>query len=518
MHKMHFVIAMMRHETNTFSPIATPLSAFCRGTGCDGPAYGEAAVRASANTNCAAAAYMDVVAREGHSFTMPLLASAVPSGIVTADAFEAMARTILEAVRAGCDAVLLDLHGAMVAEGYPDAEGELLRRIRAEAPGIPVAVALDFHANFSADLVANATVIAGYCTYPHTDVYETGARAARTLLQALRGEVRPVLLCRRLPMLTHMLRQTPREQPMKDIMDRAMAAEAAGEVLNASVFGGFPLADIPHVGLSVVVAADAARLDSARSLLDELCAMAWARRQDFVFDIEPMADSIARAAQIADGPVILVDHGDNCGAGGTTDEMSVLAEVLRQGLQGVVAGPFCDPAAVARLIEAGIGARVTLPVGGKTDMPALGLKGQPLTLSGRVHRITDGSYTVTGPMFTGMRLSLGRTAVLDVGGVLIMVCEKPQEPFDTGVFTHAGIDLTSTKYILIKSRQHFRAGFEPIARHIVLVAGPGVCSSDYGLFPFRQLPRPIYPLEPDTSPAAAQDLGVAPGPAAHAVA
>lgn len=499
---MRFVIALMRHETNTFSPIATPLSAFNRGS-TDGPLYGDDAVRACQGTNSAAAAFIDIARRQGDEFVMPLMANAVPSGMVTAQAFEAMAATIVEAVRAGCDAVMLDLHGAMVAEGFADAEGELLKRIRAAAPGVPIAVSLDFHANFSAALVDNATVIAGYCTYPHVDVYETGARAARTLMAALRGEASPVLLWRTLPMLTHMLRQTPRAQPMKDIMDRAMAAERDGEVLNASVFGGFPLADIAHTGLAVVIVADAARAEAARRLLDELCGMAWERRADFVFPIEPMEASIARARALTQGPVVLVDHGDNCGAGGPTDEMTVLGEVLRQGLEGVVAGPFWDPGAVAELIAAGVGQSVTLDVGGKTDMPALGIKGRPLRLSGRVQCITDGNYQVTGPMFTGMKLSLGRTVVLDVAGTLVVICEKPQEPFDTGVFTHAGIDLSRRKYILIKSRQHFRAGFEPIASEIVLVAGPGVCSSDYSQFPFRNLRRPIYPLEAHTALEAA---------------
>ncbi|WP_454754323.1 M81 family metallopeptidase [Cupriavidus necator] len=496
---MRFVIALMRHETNTFSPIATPLRAFNRGSSTDGPLYGDDAVRACQGTNSAAAAFIDIAQRQGDESVMPLMANAVPSGIVTAEAFESMAGTIVEAVRAGCDAVMLDLHGAMVAEGFPDAEGELLARIRAVAPQVPIAVALDFHANFSNALVGNATVIAGYCTYPHVDVYETGARAARTLMAALRGEAKPVLLWRTLPMLTHMLRQTPRAQPMKDIMDRAMAAERDGEVLNASVFGGFPLADIPHTGLAVVIVADGDRMDTGQRLLDELCGMAWERRADFVFPFEPMQTSVARARELAHWPVVLVDHGDNCGAGGPTDEMTVLREVLRQGLDGVVAGPFWDPAAVAELVAAGVGQTVTLDVGGKTDMPALGLKGTPLRLTGCVKCITDGNYQVTGPMFTGMKLSLGRTVVLDVGGTLVVVCEKPQEPFDSGVFTHAGIDLSRRKYILIKSRQHFRAGFEPIAKEIVLVAGPGVCSSDYSQFPFRNLRRPIYPLEPHTT-------------------
>ena len=149
------------------------------------------------------------------------------------------------------------------------------------------------------------------------------------------------------------------------------------------------------------------------------------------------------------------------------------------------------------MAEAGIGAEVTLDLGGKTDMPALKLTGRPLRVSGRVRALTDGRFTITGPMATGTRVSMGRTAVLETPGIDIVVSERRFEPFDTGCFTHCGIDPARKRYVLIKSRQHFRAGFAPIARHVVLIAGPGVCSSDYDLFPFENLRRPIYPLDPD---------------------
>lgn len=496
---MKFAVALIRHETNTFSPVPTPLENFCRGTSVGGPAYGAMARQACEGTNSAAAAYLDLAAQVGAEVDFAVCANAVPSGIVAREAFESLCETVVETVRRGCDAVLLDLHGAMVVEGYADAEGELLRRLREVLPdNVPIGVALDFHANFSRALIEHASVIAGYCTYPHTDIYETGARVGRSIMRMLQTQAEPVILWRRLPMLTHMLRQTPRQQPMKDIMDCAMAAEGRGDVLNASVFGGFPLSDIPHAGLSVVIVAERRDAARAKALLDELAGMAWARRDDFIYRSEPVADSVARAKALEEGPVLLIDHGDNCGAGGVTDVMAVLEEVLRQGLDDVVAGPFCDPAAVVQLYRAGVGSTVTIDVGGKTDMPALNLKGQPLRLSGVVEALTDGNYVVTGPMYTGTRLTLGRTAVLRVGSSRIFVSERPQEPYDVGVFTHAGVDPARCKYVLLKSRQHFRAGFEPFARHIVLVGGPGVCSSDYALFPFRHLSRPIYPLDADT--------------------
>lgn len=498
---MKFLIALIRHETNTFSPIPTVLGDFRRGTG-EGPAYGDAARLACEGTKNAATAYLDMARAMGAEVNFAVYANAVPSGVVAREAFEHLCDTVVQSASQGCDAILLDLHGAMVAEGYPDAEGELLRRLRACTPaGLPIGVALDFHANFSSTLIRNATVIAGYCTYPHVDIYETGARVAQSIRAQLEGKSRPVLLWQRLPMLTHMLRQTPSMQPMKDIMDRAMQAERDGEVCNASVFGGFPLSDIPYAGLSVVIAAEQGKLAEGARLLDELCDLAWSRRADFVFPSEPVAQSIAHAKSLREGPVLLIDHGDNCGAGGVTDIMDVLEEVLKQGLEDVVAGPFWDPATVATLFQRGVGAEVTVDVGGKTDMPALGLKGRPLRLTGVVERLTDGEYTVTGPMFTGVRLSLGRTAVLRVGTVQVFISERPQEPYDTGVFTHAGVDPAQCKYVLLKSRQHFRAGFGPFAKHVVLVSGPGVCSSDYALFPFQHLSRPMYPLDADATPA-----------------
>ena len=496
---MRIVMGVMRHETNTFSPLPTPLESFNRGSGDGGPMEGQTAIATLSGTNSPIAAYLDIARAEGAEIDLAVAGNANPSGKVTDEAFEYMAGKICNAVRRGCDAIMLDLHGAMVSESFDDAEGELLRRVREISPDTPLAVALDFHANFSPALLDNATVLTGYRTYPHVDMYETGARAGRTLMRALRGEVSPVISWRSLPMLTHMIRQTPSRQPMKDIMDRAIAAETEGRVLNASGFGGFPLADIPHVGLTAVVVGDGDPA-AAQALRDELLAMAWERRRDFVYEFETLAESVARAKAIAAGPVVLADHGDNCGAGGQTDVMDVLAELMRQGLEDVVAGPFWDPAVVAQMFDAGEGAELSLELGGKTDMPALSLKGRPLSVRGRVVKLTDGRFTVTGPMMTGMKISLGRTAVLDTGKVLIFVSENRYEPFDTGCFTHAGVDPAKKKYVLIKSRQHFRAGFEPLAKEIILVAGPGVCSSDYSLFPFRRMRRPIYPLDDMATP------------------
>src|SRR5882672_5003784 len=468
MARLKLVLAMMMHETNTFSPVPTPLASFR-------PLQGEAAIAEFKETNTQLGGFLGVAQKAGAEIVLPVAGGSHPSGYVERAAYEDMAEAIVGAVRGGCDAVFLALHGAMVAEHVDDGEGELLRRIRAVAPRVPIAVGLDFHSQMTAAMVDHATVIAGYCTYPHVDMGDTGQRAGRTMLRALRGEIEPVMVWGSLPMMTSTLVHAPSRQPMKDVMDMAMAAEASGAVLNVSVFGGFPHSDIPHISLSAVIV--------------------WDRRADYLYNGAPLAGQVAHARTLGDGPIVLVDHGDNTASGGTQDVMSVIEEVMRQGLTDVAAGPICDPAGVRRLVEAGTAAGVTLPLGGRIDMPQINLPGKPLNVTGQVTRITDGEFTVTGPMATGTRVRMGKTAVLDTGAMQIVVSEGRSEPFDTGVFTHCGIDPRRKKYVLIKSRQHFRAGFEPIARHIVLCDGDGVTSSDLRLFTYRNRRRPLYPFE-----------------------
>jgi microcystin degradation protein MlrC len=283
---------------------------------------------------------------------------------------------------------------------------------------------------------------------------------------------------------------------MKRLMAMAAAAEDAGAVLNASVFGGFPQADIPHLALSSVVVCDG-RTSEGELLLARILDAAWEARAGFLFHPEPLAEQIARARTLDGGPIVLADHGDNTASGGTQDVMSVIEEAIRQDLDDVCAGPICDPASVAQMIAAGVGAEVELDLGGKVEMPAMGLPARPLRISGRVRAITDGEFTVTGPMATGSVIRMGRTAVLDTGRMQIVVSEQRCEPYDLGVFTHCGIDPTRKRYVLIKSRQHFRAGFEPIARHIVMCDGDGCTASDLALFDYKAIRRPLYPFDPD---------------------
>jgi microcystin degradation protein MlrC len=494
---MKLVIAQMKHETNTYSPVPTPLDRFARGSGL--PPEGAAAVAAYRGTGSAIAAFIELAEAAGASYTVPIAASAWPSGPVHDAAFEHIAGRIVEAVAAGCDGVLLDLHGAMVTQSHEDGEGELLRRIRAVAPQVPIGVALDMHTNLYDAMGANASAIAGYQTYPHIDMHETGQRAGRALIAQLQGRAKPTMAWGRQPMLPHVMRQGSDDSPNRELQTRCREMEAQG-ALCASVFVGFPNADIEYAGLSAVVVTDNdAAL--AQRWCDELLERAWSARSKFVYRIEPLTESMARALALAAerpagaGPVVLLDHSDNCASGGTMDTMTVLGAMLDAKLNQAAAFAIFDPAAVLQMITAGVGATVTLPLGGKLDMPAIGLKGQPRTVSGCVKLICDGRYRNLGPMARGEVNAMGPTVVLDTGGIDIVVISNHVEPHDLAAFTAVGIDPTQKKFLMLKSRIHWRAGLKPLAHAVVECAGTGVCTSDYGVLNLRHVRRPIYPLD-----------------------
>ena len=495
---MKVIVAQMQHETNTFSPVPTPWDAF----GNNGPFLGRAAYEAMKGTRLPVAAYIDLAERAGEQLVTPIAAWANPSGPVDGAAYDRICGLICDAVAQGCDAVFLDLHGAMVvADRTDDGEGTLLEKIRAIAPRVPVAVSLDLHANLTERMVRNCDVIAGYKTYPHVDQYEAGQLAGGILLRALKGEVKPVMAWGNRPLLAQTLCENTGERPMKDFVDAARAAEKQG-LLAATAFGGFQQADIHDAGISVVTVADGDRA-KAQQTCEAILDVAWRQKEDFVYRGEPLEQAIARAKRMAEesgGPILLLDHADNCASGATQDTMYVLEEALRQGLTGIAVGPVRDPEAVERMIRAGVGARLTLKVGGKMDMPAIGERGRPLELTGVVRAITDGEYTITGPQFQGMRCYMGRTAVLDTGAAEVVVIERNQEPWDRGVFASVGIDPTARRFLLLKSRMYFRPVFLPIAKGMVFCDSIGVGSSDWKRFEYRKLRRPIYPL--DEIPAA----------------
>jgi microcystin degradation protein MlrC len=495
---MKILAARLNHETNTFSPLATPLAAF----GPDGPTFGRAAFEAARGTRTGLGAFIDLAAARGAAIEVAVNATANPSGIVAAAAYAQLADSIVEAVRGGCDAVLLDLHGAMVAAGVDDGEGELLRRIRAVDREAPIAVALDLHGNITPAMVDAADVIVGFKTYPHVDMYETGGHAARLLFAWIDGGPRPYTAWAQPPLLSHTLRSATAEGAMQRAVERAKRMEADG-LLAATVFAGFSLADFRDAGMSLVTVGRSR--EEAQAAADALARQVWAERDDFVYRSEPLAQSVARAmAMRTPGrPVLLLDHGDNVMAGGTCDTTTLLEECLRRGMTGIGVGPLADGVTVAQAFNAGVGGRLRVALGNKVPLGLPAPQAAPFACDVTVRALGDGRFRITGPIYTGETWTMGRTAVLAHASFTVVVCERPMEPLDLAVFTCVGVDPRSFDFVLLKSRMYCRPTFVPIAAGLVECDSRGVCSSDYELFRFRRLRRPIYPLDRDARWAAA---------------
>jgi microcystin degradation protein MlrC len=496
---MRFLIAQLSHETNTFSPVPTPLARFSR----DGkaPLTGEAAIAHYRGTGTCMGGFLEIAAGVGAEIVVPIAASAPPSGPVARDAYEHCASAITDAVaKGGFDGLMLDLHGAMVAEPAEDGEGELLRRIRAIDKTTPIALALDMHANIYDDIVRLSTLIAGYHLYPHTDMAETARRAGSLLVRSIRGEVRPTMAWANVPMLPHVMAEGTHQAPNKQLQELAAEWERSGAALSASLFVGFSHADIREAGLSAVVVTDGDEA-GARRMVDELLRRAWEARRDFVFRVEPLRESLARAKAMPaeKEPIFLLDHYDNCASGGTMDTTRVLGEIMREGLEDVAFFGIYDPAAVEVAIAAGVGARIKLEIGGKLEMPALRMPNPPLAVEGIVKTISIGSFTSRSASNRGMRVILGPTVVLDTGKIEIVLLSKHVEPNSADVLRVLGIDPQRKRYVAIKSRVHWRADLGKLAGAVVECAGLGVCTSDYGEITFKNVRRPIYPLDPDTT-------------------
>ncbi|KAF3998571.1 M81 family metallopeptidase [Glaciimonas immobilis] len=494
---LKIVIARLNHETNTFSPIATPLDAFV-------PQWDEAAYQDQKGARTAMGAFLDIADGLGATIVTPIAAMANPSAAVAADAYTLMNDAILRAIAAGCDAIMLDLHGAMVAENAEDGEGSLLQKIRAIAPDTPLCVALDLHGNVTQKIIDNADIIVSFKTYPHVDMYEAGEHAGRLLVDLLRQKSRPVIGWRQLPLLSASLTSNTSASAMQRGVQAAIAAEAEPGVLAVSIFAGFPLSDFKDAGMSVVVVADNDPV-LADLVAEKIARSIWKERDGFVYDSKPLRLSLARAKGLAAGPgvgpVLLLDHSDNVMSGGTCNTMDVLQGAIAEGLEDIGVGPISDPQAVAELIAAGVGAIVTVPLGNNVALTKQGITKTPLTLTGKVLAITDGQVHVTGPIYTGSTIAMGRSVLFDIGVAQIVVTEERVEPYDLGVFTSLGLDPTAKTFLLLKSRMYCRPVFGPISRGLEECDSDtgGPTSSNFDLFPIKNVRRPIYPLDIDTT-------------------
>jgi microcystin degradation protein MlrC len=363
-------------------------------------------------------------------------------------------------------------------------------------------VTLDLHGNVTDELVAEADALVAYETYPHVDTGDTGRRGMRLLLRAIRGEVAPTMHVERPPLSPVTPLQNTREGPMAEVMARARELEARDGVLKVNVFPGFSRSDVPSMGFSIPVVADG-DVDAARTAARDLAREVWAMRERFVGDFPDPGEAVAEAADLVadgradDGPVVLADVGDNPGGGGTADTTFVLRELLDRGVRNAGLAIVRDPESVARCVDAGVGERVTLDLGAKTGT-GFDLGGPIADLDGYVKTITDGEFENTGPMSTGTENHLGRTVLLRCGaedGVSVVVTENRLQPRDAEIWRHAGVQPERLDVLVVKSTNHYRADYEPMASHVIPINSPGLAAMDPRQFDHRNVTRPRYPLD-----------------------
>jgi microcystin degradation protein MlrC len=484
-------VAMVSHETNTFSSIATDRRQFeARDL-----RYGGEIVEAYRGTGTCLGGMIDVATQRGFTLLPSVAAAASPAGRVSKTFYEEVKRRLLEdlGAAAALDGILLDLHGAMVPEGLEDGEGDLLAAVRkVVGPDVPVVVTLDLHANVTATMARHATLLHGYKTYPHIDMAERGQEAATRLADILEGRLSPTVALRQPALLPPIAGQLTARGPMRRLYDLASEMEQRAGVVSISIFAGFPLADIRDAGLSVYVATHAAP-SLAEECADLLAATAWEQRREFIHRAPPVPEAVARALTLSaqGGPIVLADIADNPGGGAAGDTTEILRELLRVGARGTTLACLWDPQAVQTCLGAGVGSTITLSVGGKIDPR----HGAPLTVTGRVRTLSDGRFVHKGPMLRGLEGRLGPTAVLDVDGVKIILISHRWQTLDPEMIRFVGIDPAGERLLVVKSTIHYRAAFEPLARAIIEVDAPGLSSSNLGRFDFTRVRRPIFPLD-----------------------
>ena len=490
---MRFFLAMMSHETNTFSTIRTDRAQFeARDL-----RYGGEIIETYRGTGTCLGGMIEGAERRGAGLLPSVAAAASPAGLVTRDIYQHVkGRMLTDLAAAGrLDGVLLDLHGAMVPEGMDDGEGDIIAAVRAAVgPGVPIAVTLDFHSNLTRAMVEGADLLHGYKTYPHVDMADRGVEAAERLADVIAGRLRPTSAFRKPPLLPPLGNQGTARGPMRRLYDLADRMEKEPGVISISLFAGFPYADIPDAGLGVYVATDN-DTERAEALAESLARAAWDMRAEFVHTALPVPDAVAKALAATGGPIVLADMADNTGGGAAGDGTEILRELIRVRARSAVVACLWDPAAVKACAAAGVGQRITLDVGGKVD----DRHGAPLTVTGVVRTLSDGRFVHKGPMMRGLPGRLGQTAVLEVDGVRVILISHRWQTLDPEMIRFVGIDPLAEKILVVKSTIHYRAAFEPIAREIVEVDAPGLSSSNLARFQYKRVRRPIFPLDPETT-------------------
>jgi microcystin degradation protein MlrC len=486
---MRIALAEFKQETNTFVPFTTTLQTFEEQYLHRGAemltAFGQARLEIPGA--------LDAI-REAGAEPVPLLATmAMASGTVERKSFDILMGEIEDRLKAAgpVDGIFLSLHGAMIVEDEPDAESEIVRRVHAcLEPGTPITVSLDLHGHITAAMLQPDVAYIGYREFPHIDMYETGYRCAKLLIDWVNGKVKPVMALSKRHMVFSPDSARTTAPPLADIVAEGRAMEARGEVLHVSLFPVQPWIDTPDLGFAALVCGESE--EAAQAAADKLAKMAWDRRAEFEPDVTPLEETI-RIGLTSPGLTVVSDSGDTPSGGAAADSTAVLAALLHAGADRsarISICTICDAQAAAEAARAGVGKTVTLKVGHKRS----GL-GDPLTVTGKVKVISDGSYVLEGLGGNGMAGEMGLTVVLAIGSIRLNLRSIPHFEWDLGIHHSVGLDPAGAALVFVRSPAHFRVSYTPIAARIFLADTPGPTCVNMRRIPFTKVTRPFYPLD-----------------------
>ena len=483
---MRIVTGIIAHETSTFTPVKTTRKNYQERYG---NLRGKEILKVFRGTNKPTGGFIE--GAEEHNFELipTIVAEPHPSGPTPRTLFEEIIQEMLEGFRnAGqIDGVLLELHGAMVAEGIDDGEGYMLAAVRNLLGDIPIVAQLDIHSNISPEMVELADVLIGRESYPEVDMAVRGRECADVLIQILRSGLQPTMALHQIPMVWGM-NQVTALHPMKEAMEYLHDIENRPGVVCGSIATCFPLADIPHMGASVYIVTDNNQ-DMAQKYADELGEYLFDRRSDWHLPMPSTHDTLKIIHKENELPVIFADRNDNTGGGSPGDSTGMLRTFIQADLEDACILYIVDPDAVGQCMDVGVGATITLDIGGKSSP----LQGEPVTMTVEVLGLSDGGFRYHGPMLEGLEGNMGPSAHIRQLGIHVVLVTDREQPFDTAFSESLGLDPRKMKYIGVKSAAHFRAGFEPWAGSIHVVTEPSVHDPDNIVY--HKLGRKLYPQE-----------------------
>ena len=485
---MRVAIGGISHESSTFTNVATTLDSFRERS----YLHGAEIVERFTGVNTPIGGFIEGAEAHGFEAVPTMLAEAFPSAPTPRSIFDRLVGELVDGIEAAgaIDGVLLELHGAMVAEGIDDAEGHILAAVRhLVGPDMPIVGQLDIHSNVSQGMIEAADVLIGRETYPEIDMAPRGRECADVLVRMVREGLRPTMALHQLPLVWGM-NQVTAHPPMRQAIEYLHQIEARPGVICGSIATCFPLADIPDMGASVYVATDN-DLSLAQSCADELAAWLWERRADWQLAMPSTAEALQAAEGTGRFPVIFADRNDNTGGGSPGDSTGLLRTFLAADLQDACVLYIVDPEAVAACHQAGVGAVLDLEVGGKASP----LQGEPCSMRAEVVALSDGRFLYDGPMYSGLDGTMGPSAHIRQGGVHVLLVNKREQPFCTAFSRTLGLDPKQMRYVGVKSAAHFRAGFESWAGQIQVISEPSVHDPADAKLAFKRLGRKLYPFD-----------------------